>query len=270
MIKGKLDGVEKLEGAIQKVSRRVFSETKKILRTEAVLMANHIKKEHLKGGTSDTRLAVRSGRLFTSTHSLPVTESPGLLESGVGFGTNYARTHVGPKGQVTTIRPVNAKYLTIPLPDAMTPSGVLRGSARSGIWGRTFFARSKKGNLILFGQKAVQSRASRSKTAPGGKTWRQFTSERMGSYMAKYGGHGPAIQKIAEEWKAYKKGLMVSGGTVSKGLGAKQVRGQAVPLFLLVKQVKIKSRIHPEEILAWEKPKMIAAFRNVGVNLRGA
>ena len=269
MIKGKIEGVEKLEGAIQKVSKRILSETKRILRTEAVLMAAHIKKD-LMSGPRPEKLGVRTGALRSSVKSMAVTESPGLIESGVGFGTIYARTHVGPVGQVTTISAKTGKYLTVPLPDAMTPSGVLRGSARSGIWGKTFFARSKKGNLILFGQKAVQSRANRSKTASGGTTWSQFTSERMSSYMSKYGGHGPAIQKIAEEWKTYKKGLMSSTGTASKSLGPKQARGQAVPLFLLVKQVKIKARIHPEEILAWEKPKMIAAFRNIGVNLKGA
>lgn len=42
-------------------------------------------------------------------------------------------------------------------------------------------------------------------------TWRQFVGQRMGSYMKQFGGHGPAIKKIAEEWQAYKATL----GTVS-------------------------------------------------------
>ena len=210
MIKGKIDGADVLGGEIRKVSKRIFSETKKILRTEAVLMAAHIKKD-LMSGPRPERLGVRTGALRSSVKSMAVAESPGLLEGGVRFGTAYARAHVGPKGQVTTIKPGTAKYLTIPLPDAMTRSGVPRGSARSGMWGETFFYRSKKGKLILFGKRIVQ-----------------------------------------------------------KGKGAGQMRGEVVPLFLLVKQVKIKSRVHPEEILAWEKPKMIAAFRNIGVNLKGA
>jgi hypothetical protein len=210
VIKGKLDGVEKLEGTIQKVSKRVFSETKRILRTEAVLMTSHIKKD-LMSGPRPGRLGVRSGALRSSVKSMSVTESPGLLESGVRFGTIYARTHVGPVGQVTTIRAKSGKFLAIPLNAALTPAGVPRGAPRSGMWGETFFARSEKGKLILFGKKITQ-----------------------------------------------------------KGVHAGQTRGDIVPLFLLVKQVKIKSRVHPEEILAWEKPKMIAAFRNVGVNLRGA
>lgn len=210
MIRGKVDGVEKLAGTIQRVTARVFSETKRILRTEAVLMASHIKTEHLTGGTSATRLAVRTGNLRSQCRSLPVTESPGLIESGVGFGTQYARTHIGPAGQVTTIRAKSGKFLAIPLMAAMTPSGVARGAPRSGMWGETFVSRSRAGRLILFGKTVAQ-----------------------------------------------------------KGKHSGETRGDIVPLFLLVKQVKVKARVHPEEILAWEKPRMIAAFQRIGVNLRG-
>jgi hypothetical protein len=212
VIKGKIEGVEKLEGTIQKVTAQVFAEAKRILRTEAVLVAAHIKKD-LMSGPRPGRLGVRSGQLRSSVKSMAVTESPGLIESGVGFGTQYARPHVGPKGQVTTIRAKKGKFLAIPMAAAMTPSGVAKGAPRSGMWGQTFLFRLKDGSgrLMLFGKKVAQ-----------------------------------------------------------KGAKAGQTRGDIVPLFLLVKQVKIKSRIHPEEILAWEKPKMIAAFRNVGVSLRGA
>lgn len=208
MIRGKIEGADKLAGAMQKVTHQLFAEAKKILRTEAVLMATHIKNEHLRGGTTDTRLAVRSGRLFTSTHSLPVTESPGLLESGVSFGTQYARTHVGPKGQVTTIRAKSGKFLAIPLMAAKTPGGDARGGPRSGMWGETFIAKSKAGNLLIFGKRVAQ-----------------------------------------------------------KGKHAGQTRGDVVPLFVLKKEVKIRARVHPETILAWEKPRMIAAFQKIGVKL---
>jgi hypothetical protein len=212
VIRGKIDGTEKLAGDVRKVSRMIFSEAKRILRTEAVLMGAHIKKD-LMSGPRPGKLGVRSGALRASVKSMPVTESPGLLESGVGFGTNYARTHVGPKGQVTTIRAKKGRFLAIPMAAALTPSGVAKGAPRSGMWGQTFLFRLKDGSgrLMLFGKKVAQ-----------------------------------------------------------KGAKAGQTRGDVVPLFLLVKQVKIKARVHPEEILAWEKPKMIAAFRNIGVNLRGA
>lgn len=212
MIKGKIDGAETLVGAVQKVSRRVFVETKRILRAESVLMGAYIRKD-LMSGPRPGKLGVQTGALRASVKSMAVTESPGLLESGVSFGTQYARTHVGPKGQVTTIRAKKGKFLAIPMEAARTPSGVAKGAPRSGMWGQTFVFRLRDGSgrLMLFGKKVAQ-----------------------------------------------------------KGAKAGQARGNIIPLFLLVKQVKVKTRIHPEEILAWEKPKLIAAFRDIGINLKGA
>jgi hypothetical protein len=210
MIRGKVEGADKLVGTVQKMSRKVFSETKKVLATEARLMTSHTRKTYM-SGPRPYILAVRTGNLRAQTKPLPVTERSGVIESGMGFGTTYARPHVGPKGQVTTIKPVNRKYLTIPLPAAMTKAGVLRGAAQSGMWGETFFARSKKGNLILFGKRVAQ-----------------------------------------------------------KGAHAGEARGDVVPLFVLKKQVQIKSRVHPEVILAWEKPRMIKAFRDIGIRLKEA
>jgi hypothetical protein len=210
VIRGKVDGADKAKGTIQNIPRRVMAETKKILATEARLMTGHTRKTYM-SGPRPYLLAVRTGNLRAQTKPLPVTERPGVIESGMGFGTTYARPHVGPRGQITTIKPVGKKYLTIPLPAAMTKAGVLRGSAQSGMWGETFFARSKKGNLILFGKRVAQ-----------------------------------------------------------KGAHAGEARGAVVPLFVLKKQVQIKARVHPETILAWEKPKLIAAFKQIGINLKGA
>jgi hypothetical protein len=208
LIRGKVEGGK--PGDVQKVGVRLISETKKILKSEAVLMTSHTRKTYM-SGPRPVLLGVRTGNLRSQTKPLPVTERPGVIESGMGFGTAYARPHVGPKGQVTTIRPVRAKWLTIPLPAAMTKAGVPRGAAQSGMWGETFFARSKKGNLILFGKRVAQ-----------------------------------------------------------KGAHAGEARGDVVPLFVLKKQVQIKSRVHPEVILAWEKPRMIAAFAQIGIRLKGA
>ena len=47
-----------------------------------------------------------------------------------------------------TIRPKNAQWLAIPLDAAKTGAGVARGGPRD--YQNTFFATSKKGNLILF------------------------------------------------------------------------------------------------------------------------
>lgn len=47
-----------------------------------------------------------------------------------------------------TITPKRAQWLTVPLPAAMTPAGVVKGRARD--FPSTFVARSRAGNLIIF------------------------------------------------------------------------------------------------------------------------
>ena len=105
MIKGRLEGADKLVGDVQKISRRTFSEIKKTLATEARLMTSYTRKS-LMSGPRPVLLGVRTGNLRAQTKPLPVTERPGLIESGMGFGTTYARPHVGPRGQITTIKPI--------------------------------------------------------------------------------------------------------------------------------------------------------------------
>ena len=216
MIRGKVEGGK--PGDVQLVGRRLVAEAKKILKTEAVLMTSHIREKYM-SGPRPVLLGVRTGFLRSSTKPLPVKEFPGGMYSGTTFGTAYARPHIGPKGQVTTIRPKSKRFLAIPLEAAMTRSGVPRGTPLSGPWGDTFFLRSltKPGELILYGKMAYTKGA------------------KMGQL---------------------KQGMRLKGGGI-------------VPLFLMVKKVQIKSRVHPEVILAWEKPRMIAAFRAVGVRLTG-
>ncbi|MEO0250057.1 MAG: hypothetical protein ABIN58_11140, partial [candidate division WOR-3 bacterium] len=144
-----------------------------------------------------------------SVRTLPNMIEGATVKGGVGVGTVYGRVHVGPKGQVSHIVPKARKWLTIPLPAAQTKAGVLRGSAQSGMWGETFFAKSKKGNLILFGRRVLQ-----------------------------------------------------------KGPKAGEMTGRIVPLFLLAKAVNVPSRIHPEEILAWEEPRMIKALMGIGLKIK--
>jgi hypothetical protein len=147
-----------------------------------------------------------------------IEDKSGAIDGGVTFGTIYARMHVGPRGQVTTVLPKNKKFLTIPLPAALTPAGVLRGGARSPIWGETFVMGGRNGGPLLIAGKRVK--------------WK------------KSGGRSGAAT-----------------GTTDKFF---------VPLFLLVKQVQVKARVHPEEILAWEMPRMIEAFRAAGMELSRA
>jgi hypothetical protein len=151
-----MDGrVEEQRNELPKIAPRLMSVAKRVLNTNSVLLASHIKTEHMTGGTSDTRLAVRSGRLRASCVAIRAVEKEGSVEAGVAIGTVYARTHIGPPGQITTIIPKRGKYLAIPLGAAKSAAGVSKGSVREGPWGATFVRKTKKGALIIFGRQEI-------------------------------------------------------------------------------------------------------------------
>ena len=152
---GKVTGIDKGKARMDLVLTKAQKVAKQVLALSSTLLASHLRVRHFTGGTSATRLAVRSGRLRASVQALKPTVKGMLIEGGATVGTVYARVHVGPKGQRTTIRPKSAKYLTIPLPAARTRAGVAKGPARSDIWGDTFVAKSAKGNLIIFGKDRI-------------------------------------------------------------------------------------------------------------------
>jgi len=51
------------------------------------------------------------------------------------------------------------------------------------------------------------------------------------------------------------------------GKKAGELRGKITPLFLLLKSVRVKARIHPEDIKAWIRPKLIQDFIDHGVKV---
>jgi hypothetical protein len=152
VIKGKVT-LEKNDAG--KITGGVWKTTKTAFKTVGKLLETYLKQEKFTGGTTADRLATRSGLLKASVKAVVVSETPQGIEGGVAFGTVYSRPHIGPKGQVTTIKPKKGKYLTIPLDAAKTPAGVARGSAMFGPWGDTFVAKTKSGNLIIFGRKKM-------------------------------------------------------------------------------------------------------------------
>lgn len=103
----------------------------------------------LKENISGSCLHVRSGRLRSSIGSA-VTETDkglvGTIGSGVRQGERVPYANIHETGG--TIRPRISKWLTIPLPAALTRSGVPRGRARD--FNNTFVRKSKLGNLIIF------------------------------------------------------------------------------------------------------------------------
>jgi hypothetical protein len=154
-VRGKLEGKERIEPRLNMVLSKLGSMARKAINESSVLLASYMKTDRFTGGTTPTRLKVRSGRLRASVKSIKAAEKEGQITGGASIGTKYARVHVGPKGQKTTIKPKRGKYLTIPLPAAQTRAGVTRGPARSTVWANTFVAKTKAGNLIIFGKKTV-------------------------------------------------------------------------------------------------------------------
>lgn len=102
-------------------------------------------REHLSGPGSDSTLKRRSGTLAKSLHVEVRKTSPTQVTGSIFFqggGAVYAPTHEFG----ATIRAKNRKYLTIPLPAALTPAGVPKGKARDF---REAFFRVVRGNLFL-------------------------------------------------------------------------------------------------------------------------
>lgn len=102
----------------------------------------------------------KSGAIAARTGGL--RRSLGFAVDGQGMdatlrvfaGTHYARI----QEEGGTIRPKNKRFLTVPLPEALTPAGVLKGGARIVQRGNryetadgspTFIFRSKRGNLLV-------------------------------------------------------------------------------------------------------------------------
>lgn len=108
------------------------------------------------GGTSPAgrfpgTLSKRSGKLLASLSKDRIKVAGGMRsEVAVSYTlTGIATVHE----RGATIRPKRAKYLTVPLPPALTSRGIpKKKSARD--WRNTFVLKSKKGNLLI-----VQKRA---------------------------------------------------------------------------------------------------------------
>lgn len=123
-----------------------------VIDVNTTLLASKIQRDMMSGPTSKRSLSVRTGRLKRGTTFKPAKMSGGAIVGGVRFKAPYAGVHIGKRGKKIVVRPKTARWLTIPLSAAMTAGGRLRGSAQSGRFKKTYFAKSKKGNLILFGK----------------------------------------------------------------------------------------------------------------------
>jgi hypothetical protein len=111
--------------------------------TEAVTYAQQ---RYRTGGTTSDRTAVRTGALRAAI-SHRVSVAPTTVTGVFGYlqgNVPYAGVHEATSP--TVIRPTRGQYLTIPLPAARTGAG----QPRARDFANTFFARSRRGNLLLF------------------------------------------------------------------------------------------------------------------------
>jgi hypothetical protein len=140
---------------LRTVFQRAFTD---IINQSSRSLINYLRTEKMTGGTTDFRLKKRSGMLAdTYTKQRNAIKTDEGIQGSVEIGGAYAGVHIGPQGQITHIVPKNSQYLAIPIGDAaQTAAGVTRGGPQSGAFGGTFIARSKKGNLIIFGAQRYQ------------------------------------------------------------------------------------------------------------------
>jgi hypothetical protein len=141
-----------------KFYKETIAEATKVVFKVAVESSSMVRATYFGGETSRTNLHVRTGALRRSIRPKPVQVTGTKVISGILAGTVYSVVHIGKAGRKTTIRPRRGKYLAIPLKAALTPSGVARGTPRGGTWGKTSVAKSKAGNLIIWGRKIMRSK----------------------------------------------------------------------------------------------------------------
>lgn len=135
--------------AIHDLSRPVRLGLIKGMTEASAKLTSEVQNKHLRGGTSSSRLRRRSGRLASETRAVRTRLDGQKIKGGFKIGVFYASTHFGPKGKVTTIKPKSSRFLTIPLPPALTAGGrPKKKSARE--WGDRlrFIARGGKSPLL--------------------------------------------------------------------------------------------------------------------------
>lgn len=137
----------KLKKLTPEIKETILDETQ----IQADKLTNWIVKKHLSGPTGENRLAVRSGNFRRLTLPIKPRSYKKKMKAGTRFSGAGARVHVGPKGQVTTIKPLTSKYLAIPIGEALTAGGVARYNSPRDVPGLSLIT-SLRGNLILVSQ----------------------------------------------------------------------------------------------------------------------
>ncbi len=138
MVEVKVEGVEKVSQTMKKFRNDLRGENYKKMTEATIYLMNYIQRNKLSGQV----LKRRTGRL-ASGMGYTVKDEYGNIVGRVGNKVVYAAIHE----TGGTIRPKTAKFLTIPMPAALTPAGVVRKPARQ--WTDTF-VRTIRGNKYIF------------------------------------------------------------------------------------------------------------------------
>lgn len=135
-----------------KVRSNVLVALQKEMTAQSRAMHTFVTMQYLRGGTTASRLRMRSGNLIKTTIPMKTKIVGSMLEGGIQFGAEYAPVHVGEEGHITRIPKGGAKgMLAIPIGAMVNKSGVSRmvgGGIRQQYPFLTLI-KSKKGNLIL-------------------------------------------------------------------------------------------------------------------------
>lgn len=177
----------KLKELTPKIEKTLLDETQ----VQADKLTNWIVKNHLSGPHGADKLAVKSGNFRRLTLPIKPKIYSNRMRAGTQFSGAGARVHIGPRGQVTTIKPLTSKYLAIPIGEGLTAGGVARYSGPRAVPGLDLIT-SLRGNLLL----------------------------------------------------------------------VRQVGDMIEPFFLLLKQVEIPARVHPEDIMKKNIQKIARDYRN--------
>jgi phage gpG-like protein len=139
-----IEGIQEALNNLEKIDNKLFELINKALH-EKLSKVEAIMQKKVSGQV----LRRRTGELSRSIKSLVVGTNLTNLYGEISISVPYAAIHE----YGGTIKAKNAKYLTIPLPSNQTPSGVMKKTARQVIEEGGFTAKSKKGNLLMFGKK---------------------------------------------------------------------------------------------------------------------
>ena len=142
--------IDKLDRKITLLPAKIKSANKRAMKRSVKAVASHIVKNKLRGNPLHSRTAGAAGMAGNISYNATRPEAVRVINDEVigevKNSTPYANIHE----HGGTITPKRAKYLTIPLSGNLTERGVMRVPPKSVV--NAFFATSKKGNLIMFGE----------------------------------------------------------------------------------------------------------------------